>query len=83
MKTGALVLFIAALSLALHGCLGFSEARDHNAAAGKLWMEGQTEAAIAEYDEANRLDPGLASAYAGRAAAYNDLDRYQKAIKDS
>ena len=46
-------------------------------------MEGQTEAAIAEYDEANRLDPGLASAYAGRAAAYNDLDRYQKAIKDS
>ena len=40
------------------------------------------ERAIQDYDEAIRLDPQDALAYAGRAAAYEDLGQQELADRD-
>jgi tetratricopeptide (TPR) repeat protein len=42
----------------------------------------QTDRAIADFDEALRLDPGLAAAYNGRGAVYNYEGQYDRAIAD-
>ena len=51
--------------------------------AGELLQEQRhLEEAIAQYDEAIRLDPWLAVAYIQRGLAYADLGRFQRAIQD-
>lgn len=44
--------------------------------------QGRYEEAIAEFDEAIRLDPTLAPAYSNRGGAYSNLGQYQRAIED-
>lgn len=43
---------------------------------------GQAETALVSFDEAIRLNPNLANAYANRGAAYNALGQFQRAIED-
>ena len=71
------------LALALTACGdGLSEADDHYNSGAALQEQGRPEEAIAEYDEAIRLDPQLAKAYYNRTFAYDDLGQYQRAIED-
>jgi tetratricopeptide (TPR) repeat protein len=44
--------------------------------------QGDVDRAIAEYNEALRLDPGNAEAYYGRGLAYDSKDDYDRAIAD-
>ena len=48
----------------------------------ELEEEGSLKEAIAEYDEAIRVDPRDAAAYKNRGAVYEDLGQYQRAIED-
>ena len=69
--------------LVLSGCgLGLSEAEEHFNAGVELQERGKWEEAIAEYDEAIRLDPKFADAYYNRGNAYADLRQYEEAIQD-
>ena len=63
--------------------LALSEAEQRYNRGVKFHRQGRLEEAIAEYDEAIRLDPQLALAYGSRAGAYLDLDQPEKAIKDA
>jgi len=83
MKVSLLVttLFLAA-ALLPSGCGGLSDAEKHLNAGVNLQVEGRLEEAIAEYDEAIRLDPLLAQAYTNRGLAYDDLGQHQPAIQD-
>ena len=51
-------------------------------AAALYGNKGDQDRAIADYDQAIRLDPGLAHAYANRGSAYTDKMDYDRAIAD-
>ena len=77
MKNPVVVLL---LLMAVAGC---SDAvTDHNNTGIKLSDDGRWEEAIAEYDEAIRLDLQFALAYNNRGGAYANLGEYQRAIED-
>ena len=79
------LLLIASLSVLVLAAAcgdGETEAVAHFEAGAALQETGQLEEAIAEYDEAIRLNPKDAFAYSNRGKAYNDLGQYQRAIQD-
>ena len=68
------------VGLVLAGCQ--SEAEKHVIVGDELQGQGRFEEAIAEYDEAIRLDPQLAVAYNNRGLGYKRLGQPQRAIQD-
>jgi tetratricopeptide (TPR) repeat protein len=54
----------------------------YNNRAFAYWSRGMTEEAIADYDEAIRLEPNNIVALTNRAVAYNFLGNYDAAIRD-
>ncbi len=75
-------LALAALILVLSGCGGPSESEKRYNAGLDFQEQGRLVEAIAEYDEAIRLDPQHVDAFNDRGVAYNDLGRFQRAIQD-
>ena len=75
MKTATVVAMASALFfvLILAACGGSSAAQERFAAGAELQERGQLETAIAEYDQAIRLDPENALAYNNRGLTYNNL----------
>jgi len=61
---------------------GLSEAEKHHKAGLQLESQGRLKEAIAEFDEAIRLDPNLSGAYNNRGIVYARLGQFQQAIKD-
>ncbi|MFQ6029662.1 MAG: tetratricopeptide repeat protein [Dehalococcoidia bacterium] len=59
-----------------------SNAGQHYNAGAELAEQGRLAEAIAEYNEALRLDPQLALTYNNRGEAYRNLCQYQRAIQD-
>ena len=59
-----------------------SRAEMHYNAGVKLMDQGKLKEAIAEYDEAIRLNPKYALAYNNRGSAYYELGQYERAIQD-
>ena len=83
MKVFILVsLLLVTIALVLSACGGLSEAEEHHNAGADLQEQGRLEEAIAEYDEAIRLDPQYSAAYNNRGAAYLDLGWHRRAIED-
>ena len=80
-KVPAVLLMFSLVALLSVGC-GESKAQKHNSAGVSLENRGKMEEAIAEFDEAIRLDPKLVLAYYNRAQAYFGLDRYERSIQD-
>ena len=78
MKIPVVVLLL--LTIALAGCS--NAAIGHYNAGVQLSDDGRWEEAMAEYDEAIRLDPQLALAYNNRGVAYKNLGKHQRAIED-
>ena len=76
------VALLAVLALALSGCGGLTEAEEHFKAGVKLQEQGRFEEAIAEYDEAIRLNPQNGQAYDNRGGSYFILGQHQRAIAD-
>ena len=70
------------LVLVLSACGGLSEAQQHYNVGVSLQDQEKWNAAIAEYDEAIRLDPKYALAYNNRGFAYINLGQHQRAIQD-
>ena len=68
-------------ALGLLGC-GLSEAEKHYNAGAELQEQGRLEEAIAEYDQAIRLDPQYVLAYFNRGVAYHGLGEFQQAVED-
>ena len=58
------------LTLFLAGCDGPNSAQGYNSSGVKLFERGQPEQALAQYNEAIRLDPRLAVAYFNRGQTY-------------
>ena len=84
MKRSIVAAFLLlALTVALAGCGGLSDAEKHYNDGLELYEEGRLEEAIAKYDEAIRLDPQYAKAYFNRGLAYGNLGQFQRAIEDS
>ena len=75
-----LVLFALLLLVAL-GCGSSDDGDKHFAAAMELASKGQLEEAIAEYDEAVRINPRDVAAYSNQGTLYNQLEQYQQAIE--
>ena len=71
---------MAPLHLASKVRLG--QAATHYNAGLELHSQGRIEEAIAEYDQAIRLDSALGLAYLNRAGAYGQLGQHQRAIQD-
>ncbi len=82
MKVPILAMVLLLVLAPLLGCGSLSKAEKHFNTGGELYDQGRLEEAIAEYDEAIRLDPQLTLAYNNRAATYVNLGQYQKAIQD-
>ena len=74
--------FLIALALFLAGCGGPTDAQGYNSSGVKLFERGQAEEALAEYNEAIRLDPQFAVAYFNRGQTYFALGQPQKAVQD-
>lgn len=70
---------LAAVSAA---CMGESQAELHNSAGVRLGNQGKYEEAVAEFDQAIRLDPELALGYYNRGRVNYMLEKYQLAIQD-
>ena len=68
-------------TLILAACGGPSPAQKHFAAGAELHKQGQLVAAIAEYDQAIRLDPDYRDPYINLGAAYLILDKPEKAVQ--
>ena len=77
-----LVVLLVALALASPACRGSNKADRHYNLAVQLHQQGRFEQAIAEYDQAIRIDPRLAVAYVNRGGAFNELGEYQRAVRD-
>jgi len=58
------------------------EAEGHYKAGVKLGSQGRLKEAIAEFDEAIRVDPNLSGAYNNRGIIYARLGQFQRAIQD-
>lgn len=59
-----------------------SKAKKHLNAGVELESQGKLREAIAEYDEAIRLDPSFALAYSNRGLIYARLSQFQQAVQD-
>ncbi|MFC1864332.1 fused MFS/spermidine synthase [Chloroflexota bacterium] len=59
-----------------------SKAEKHCDAGLKLESEGELKEAVAEYDEAIRLNPYLAEAYYNRGNTYQKMGQFQRALND-
>lgn len=70
---------VAPLFLEKHG---LSEAEKHYEAGFELGSQGKLKEAIAEFDEAIRLDPNLSGAYNNRGIVYARLGQFKRAIQD-
>lgn len=81
-KLFSLLLVFLALPLVLSACVSLSEADKHFNAGLEYQEQGRLQEAIAEYDEAIRLNPLDAVAYNNRGNAYNDLGQLERAIAD-
>ena len=68
------------LGLLLIGCSGAAE--KHFQVGSELQDEGRFIEAIAEYDEALRLDPDYINAHSNRGLAYYNLGQHERAIQD-
>lgn len=80
-RLGAVVPLL--LTLILIGCsMGLTEAEEHNTGGSGLNREGSFQEAIAELDEAIRLDPEDAVLYNNRGFSYNNLGQYQRATQE-
>jgi tetratricopeptide (TPR) repeat protein len=75
----AITLFTGALQL---GPAGRTAVRLHANRGKAYFAKGDNESAIKDYDEAVRLDPNYAAAFAGRADAYNAKGDMDKALAD-
>ena len=76
------LLISAAAAALLVGCGGGNEAEQHYKAGVELLNEDRLEEAIAEYDEAIRLNPDYAFAYIDRGVAYHNLGQDERATQD-
>ena len=79
---GTQVQFSSRQSVAPVNEAGPPEALASFQAGAALHQEGRFEEAIADYDEAIRLNPQFAMAYANRGAAYSGLGQHERAIQD-
>lgn len=70
------------LPLVLPACAGLSEANKHYNAGLEFQEQGRLQEAIAEYDEAIRLNPEYTLAYANRARVYTMLYMDTEAEQD-
>ena len=61
-------------------CGSVTEAERHHDIGVELRERGRFEDAIAEYNEAIRLDPSLAITYSNRGDAFADLGQLERAI---
>ena len=77
-----LVVLVLVLTLGLLACGSQNEAEEHFSAGVQLQNQDRWEEAIAEYDEAIRLDPQNTDAYSNRGFAYFKLDQFEQAIQD-
>ena len=82
MKSQRFSVIIPTVLLVLLACGGPGGAESHNSDGVKYFEEGRFEDAIAEYDEALRLDSQYAVAYYNRGAAYFTLGQFERAIED-
>lgn len=69
-------------TLVLVACGGASEAEERLDAGRELQREERLEEAIAQYDEAIRLDPQFTDAYTSRGTAHVVLGQPERAIED-
>jgi tetratricopeptide (TPR) repeat protein len=76
----ALIIIASALILPIAGCT--SEADKHLKAGVEFQNRWQPKEAIAEFDEAIRLNPDYTKAYHNRGLAYFDLGQLERAIQD-
>ena len=76
------IALLAVVTVALVGCGNSGGAEEHLDAGLNLQQEGKLQEAIAEYDEAVRLDPEFALAFLNRGKAFSDLDQPQRAVED-
>ena len=76
------IVMLAVFTAAMVGCGESGQAEEHFNAGVGLQEEGNLQEAIAEYDEAIRLDPDLALAYFNRGKAFRDIGQPQSAIED-
>ena len=77
-----LPVFLLPLALLLAGCGGPTSAQGYNSSGVKLFERGQADEALAEYNEAIRLDPNFAVAYFNRGQTYFVLGQPQQAVQD-
>ena len=77
-----LVVLVLVLTFGLLACGSQREAEEHFSAGVQLQNQERWEEAIAEYDEAIRLDPQNADAYSNRGFTYFKLDQFEQAIQD-
>lgn len=72
----------AALAAAISCGDGYSRAEVRYNLGRELAADGDAEAAIAEFSEALRLDPGLTLAYHARGVAFLSIGDYRRAAGD-
>ena len=77
----SLALMLVALA-GLVGC-GLSAAEEKYNSGTEKFNKGDLDGALADFDEAVRLDPNLAAAYMNRGAVYAAKNEYDKSIEDS
>jgi tetratricopeptide (TPR) repeat protein len=73
---------LAIVTLALAGC-GLSPAEEKYNSGTDKYNKGDLDGALADYNEAIRLDPNLAIAYMNRGAVYAARNEFDMAIEDS
>jgi lipoprotein NlpI len=71
-----------ALLCALVACRNDGPGATAAEAGSALLVRGDNAGAVAAFDRAIALDPGLADAYRNRGVAYRNLKRYDRAIRD-
>jgi tetratricopeptide (TPR) repeat protein len=76
-------LLLATTFLFISACSGMSEAERAHDTGLELALDGRHQEAIAEFDRAIELDPGLAEAYGARGFSYGQLENYDKAFDDT
>ena len=78
----SILALLAVITAALVGCGESGEAEEHFDTGVGLQQEGKLQEAIAEFDEAVRLDPEFALAFINRGKAFLDMDQPQRALED-
>ena len=78
----ALLVLLLSLVLSVVGCGDPADAHRYNSSGVKLFEQGRPEEALAEYNEAIRLDPKCAAAYFNRGQTYFALGHQLEAVRD-